>query len=75
MVRIIYYLALNLHKQAQCPGMKINNAHQFSVLLYILKHVQASQLFHPQVSLPLVSIQCYSSQFKIGDGGITSICT
>ena len=75
MVRTIYYLASNLYNQAQCPGMKISNAHQFSVLLYILKHVQASQLFHPQVSLPLISIQCYSSQFKTGDGGITSICT
>ena len=53
MVRTIYYLALNLHKQAQCLGMKINNAPQFNVLLYIFKHVQASQLFHPQVSLPL----------------------
>ena len=34
MVRTIYYLALNLHKQAQCPGMKIFEQLKNTVLDY-----------------------------------------
>ena len=52
MVRTIYYLALNLHRQVQCPGMKIDNVHQFNVLFYVLEHVWAFQPIHAQVPLP-----------------------
>lgn len=50
-VGTLYYSALNLRRQIQCPGMKINNPHQLNVLFHVLEHAWAYQYIHPQLPL------------------------